>query len=746
MFALKCAKCHGANGEGASDHPSRLEGSLSIAQLAKLIQETMPEDNPGSLSPDEANEIARYVHETFYSAIARARFEPVRIELSRLTVRQHRHALADLIGSFRPHEAWGGECGLRGEYFAGREPQGAKERAEVRIDPCVEFDFGAAAPVKSISDPRRFSIRWSGSLLAPETGEYDFVIHTEHAARLWVNAPQSPTIDAWVKSGNESQYKATLYLIGGRVYPIRLEFTKAKQGVDDSEEQAKKKDRPPVAEASVALRWRRPRSGVETIAPRFLSPIDAPEEFVCTTPFPPDDRSYGWERGTSISQAWDEATTSAAIEACTYVSEHLNRLAGTSDDAPDRSDRLLAFCQNFTERAFRQPLAEALKDAYIDRQFAGAASPEQAVQRVVLLTLKSPRFLFRELDGDSESYHVASRLSFGLWNSIPDEQLRQAAAKDQLREAAQLRHQAERMLRDVRARAKLREFLLSWLHLDREADLRKDAEAVPNFDAQTITDLRTSLELFLDDVVWSERSDFRELLLDDELYLNKRLVRFYGADAEADEGFERVRIDDGLRAGVLTHPYLMAHFAHGVESSPIHRGVFLARGVLGQSLRPPPEAFAPLAPELHPDLTTRERVTLQTKSRECMTCHRIINPLGFTLESFDGVGRFRVSERGRTIDDRSTYVTDDGEEIPLQGGRALAEFLAGSSECHRAFVEQMFHHLVQQSLQAYGPTLLDELCEHFRESEFNIRELAVEIMVATALVGRETNSDRTAVE
>src|SRR5690606_40364668 len=111
---------------------------------------------------------------------------------------------------------------------------------------------------------------------------------------------------------------------------------------------------------------------------------------------------------------------------------------------------------------------------------------------------------------------------------------------------------------------------------------------------------------------------------------------------------------------------VMTHFANNSESSPIHRGVFLARTVLGQALKPPPEAVAPLAPDLHPDLTTRERVALQTQPSSCMTCHATINPLGFTLERYDAVGRFRDQEQNKPIDDSGEYVTLQGETVPLK--------------------------------------------------------------------------------
>ena len=737
IYAEKCAACHGPMGQGTEDNKKALAGDLSVSQLADVIAETMPEDDPGSLSTDDSRQVAAYVYDAFYSAVARARNQPARIELARLTVHQYRQAVADLIGGFRGPMHWGDERGLRGEYYEGRRigvRRGRGRAAVRRVDENVDFDFGADPPVEEIDDEHWFSIRWSGAVLAPETGEYEFVVRTDHAARLWVNDMENPLIDAWVKSGDDSEFRASLYLVGGRVYPIRLDFSKATQGVNNQE---KKDDMPPTP-ASIALLWQRPHAVVETLAARHLSPEASTEQYICSTPFPPDDRSYGWERGTTVSKAWDEATTAAAIDVARYVANHINTLAGAEDEAADRAEKLRALCGEFVARAFRRQVNEELQHNYVDRQFDAVDDPAAAVRRVVLLTLKSPRFLYREVGDAPAAYDVAARLSFGLWDSLPDGPLREAAQADQLNTDKQVRAAAERMLDDPRARLKLRQFLLTWLHVDEARDLGKDPEYFPGFDSAEIADLRTSLELFLDEVVWSEASNFRQLLMAEDILLNQRLADFYGADVNVGHHYAPVRLNDEPRAGVLTHPYIMARFAHNDETSPIHRGVFLARGVLGQSLRPPPVAVAPLAPDLHPELTTRERVMLQTKEATCMACHRIINPLGFTLERFDAVGRYRELDRERPIDDTGSYQTRDGATVELTGARQLAEFLADSEECHTAFTEQLFHHLVQQSVRAYGETTLDDLRRTFVQQEFNIRKLAVEAMVASAGVGRPT--------
>ncbi|MFO0846783.1 MAG: DUF1592 domain-containing protein, partial [Gemmataceae bacterium] len=391
-----------------------------------------------------------------------------------------------------------------------------------------------------------------------------------------------------------------------------------------------------------------------------------------------------------------------------------------------------AFAAAFAERALRRPLSAGERKEIVEKAFAASADPETAVKRIVLRVLKSPRFLYREVGQSADAYDVAARLSFGLWDSVPDKELLAAAAKGELATKEQLTKQAERMLADPRARAKLRDFLLSWLKLDDGQDLAKDAKKFPGFDAEVIADLRTSVELFLDEVLWSENSDYRQLLLADEVHLNGRLAKFYGASLPGDADFQKVKLDPGKRAGALTHPYLMTTFAHAGESSPIHRGVFLARGVLGMALRPPPEAVAPLAPDLHPDLTTRERVALQTRPPTCMGCHSVINPLGFTLEQFDAVGRFRDADHGKPIDATGSYQARDGKTVRVNGARELATFLAGSDEAHAAFVEQMFHSLVQQPMRAYGNDTLDRLRQTFAAGRYNMRKLAVEILTISA--------------
>jgi hypothetical protein len=253
------------------------------------------------------------------------------------------------------------------------------------------------------------------------------------------------------------------------------------------------------------------------------------------------------------------------------------------------------------------------------------------------------------------------------------------------------------------------------MKIDRVPDLGKEPEKFPEFNTVLAMDLRSSLEIFLDDLIASESSDFRQLFLSDSLYLNGRLAKFYGANLPENASFEKISFESDQRAGVLSHPYLMADFAYSESSSPIHRGIFIARSVLGRTLRPPPEAIAPLAPKLQPDLTTRERVALQTQAESCQSCHAMINPLGFTLEHFDAVGRFRKDENGKPVVATGIYRTRQGDTV-------------------------LFHGMIKQPIRAYGSQTKESLREAFARENFSIRNLMVEIVTTSALTTTDVKS------
>ncbi len=722
IYRQQCAKCHGKAGDGVKGkYDDALHGDWSLEKLTRYIDKNMPDNAPEKCVGADAEAVARYIHDAFYSREARARNHPARIELVRLTNRQYLNTVADLIRHFTGGDsAPGEERGLRGNYRP-RSRKGDGDRTTFdRVDRQVDFSFGTNSPdVERLgTGTNEFTINWRGALIADETGDCEFLLKTPNGARLWVNDEDTPLIDAGVASGNLSEHGATLRLIGGRSYPLRLEHSKA----------AKDKT------AYVALAWHPPH-GVEQVIPaRNLSPARVSPTLVITTPFPPDDSSVGYERGVAVSKAWDEAATHAAIEVANHVVMNLDRLARTKAGETNRAAKVQAFCGEFVATAFRRPLTDEQKRLFVSAQFKKPAKVEDAVKRVVLLALKSPRFLYLGLEsGTPDDFVVASRLSFGLWDSLPDPALWKLAAGGALHTREQAGRQAAAMLGDPRARAKMQYFLHHWLQMNHVEVLSKDSKLYPGFTPEIIADLRTSLNLFLDDVVWSGSSDYRLLLLEDDLFVNNRLAEFYGVNTNATGDFMKVGLKE--RSGVLTHPYLLAAFSYQKSTSPIHRGVFLTRNIVGRALKPPPMAQVFKDADFAPNLTMREKIVELTRPQACQSCHSVINPLGFSLENYDAVGRFRTRDGNRPIDAVSEYTADDGSKVRLTGARDVAEFAVGSEHAQKAFIEQLFHQVVKQPMAAYGPDVLDRLRQSFVASGFNMQKLLVDIATVSALHG-----------
>ena len=262
----------------------------------------------------------------------------------------------------------------------------------------------------------------------------------------------------------------------------------------------------------------------------------------------------------------------------------------------------------------------------------------------------------------------------------------------------------------------------------------KDQAAFPGFDDALVADLRTSLEMFIDEVVWSEVSDYRQLVLADYLLAQRAAGEvLWPRSAGRWRHFTRSPSIPSSVRGVVTHPYLLAALAYHKSSSPIHRGVFVTRKLLGRTLNPPPAAIQFMDGDFDPHMTMREKVSELTKSQNCQSCHSVINPLGFSLENFDAVGRFRTVEqtgtrsadrRRRRSSPRST-----GELIRAcrraRRGRACGGEPRGPPRVCRAALPPR-RQAARRRRTARKPR--DRLTKSFAESSYNIRKLLVEIV------------------
>ena len=736
QYLDQCAACHGEQGEGvegAYEHP--LKGDQSLRRLASYIVETMPEDDPDLCVGEDAENVTRYIMQAFYTPEAQLRNSPPDKAFSRLTVDQFQNSVADLMRPYM-NSGWPSEKqGLNAKYFPTRSA--GKDLAFERIDQAIDFDFGTDSPdAEKLKDKEQFAIEWNSSLIAPETGTYEFILLTPNGAQLFFNGAQyhewdsqKALIDNRVTNG-ETEHRATVHLRAGRFYPFQVVFFKYKE-----------------ESASIRLEWKRPNRPRELLTSPYVNTAWSPATLMLETDFPPDDSSVGYKRGTSVSQQWDRATTKAAVEAIEFVDANYREVTGYNrklrkkekelDDETKlaaEKERVRVVCEKFVCHAFRRNLTDAEKQFYLQRPFEKESNPRMVLRRVVLMTLKSPQFLYlcQPKEKENASFAAAEQMAIGFWDSIPDEELHDLAVNGKLSDQKIIYRQAWRMMDDIRTRAKVRQFFHHWLELDRATDATKDPNSFPGFDEQVLASLAESLDRTIDEIVWSKESDYRKLLASDKMFVDQRIADFYGIEKPESETFELTTFEPERRAGVLTHPYLMTGLAYHKNTSPIHRGVFVAKSLLGRTLKPPPVDVEPLAEEFDPSLTTRERVVHQTKEIACQGCHSVINPLGFSFENYDAVGRFRETEKDQKIDATSDYETPEGKIIQFKGAKDLAKFLVENESAHRNFIEQLFRHFAKQPLAAYGPDKIDHLLKCFHDNDYSVQRLIVEMAVVVA--------------
>lgn len=733
IYRDSCADCHGESGQGVEgSYETPLIGDDSIGQLEKRITETMPEGDAESCVGPDARAVAVYIHQTFYSEAAQIRNRPPRIGVARLTAEQLRQSYADLYAALANGNAGANEKrGLQAVYF--NADRWKKE--ELKLDtvvPTIDFDFGREAPIEGV-DPKKFYIMFKGGLFVENSGPYELIVRSSCSFTMDFGRDGRRVIDNHVQSGDKTEFRYPVQLTGGRTYPLRINFT----------QRERKTEAPP---AWIHLSWVRP-GGVEEVIPESnLIPGWVPPTYALQTELPPDDRSYGFERGIDVNRQWDEATTKAALEFSDVVIEELwPQYEKNTKEPADVDKKLEQFLTKLVETAFRWPLDESQKQVYISKQLERTEDRKEAIRRSILISLKSPYFLYPDVAElrASPSGRIASQLALILFDSLPaDNPLQELARRETVDEKA-VEQLVWRAFNDGRVRGKMLRFLHYWLDVHATREITKSQELYPGFNADIVYDLQQSLDRFLLSVIDSPEADYRRFFNTDWAYGTPRLAQFYGepwapateleSEDEVKPRFYQTVAAPERRYGVLTHPYITSSLAYHDTTSPIHRGVFLIRFVLGRNLRPPQAAFSPLSPDLHPDLTTRERVEKQTSPQECQACHVKINGLGFALENYDAVGRFRADEKNRPIDSTGAYVDRSGQSVQFGGAKDLASYLIESPDAHRAFVNKMFQYFVKQPPAAYGSGTLDRLTEKFQASGFNIRTLLVEIVKTAAL-------------
>ncbi|MCI0392843.1 MAG: DUF1592 domain-containing protein [Acidobacteria bacterium] len=465
--------------------------------------------------------------------------------------------------------------------------------------------------------------------------------------------------------------------------------------------------------------------------------------------FPPEDFVNGFK-----NQYQSQNLSPLLVEAYSAAAERLARNAFQGGDRrglvpckPSPACRA-RFVREFGLKAFRRPLEIGERKRY-EELFRRESDFFKGAQIAVEAMLQSPHFLLR-LDETSDPklrpYVTAGRLSYSLWDSMPDAALIESAARGALSTPQGVEATARRMLADPRARRSLDEFVSQWMRFDRLLTATKDRRRYPSFNREAAAAMTEETRSFISDLVWNDRN-FMDAFTSDYSFINADLAAIYGVPAPARE-FDRVKFpSESERAGLLGQSLFLSLTAKPDDTSPTARGLFIREQFLCQHVSEPPPGVNTNLPEITEakPQTNRERMREHVTNPSCSTCHNLIDPIGFGFEKFDAIGarrdKFKLlffapdEEDDRRAKPKTVELemNTDGfvaglPDSKFSSPRELGAVLARSPQCQECLVKQYFRYTSgRMETQADRP-LIRQVSEVFRKSQFRFKELIISLV------------------
>ncbi len=403
--------------------------------------------------------------------------------------------------------------------------------------------------------------------------------------------------------------------------------------------------------------------------------------------------------------------------------------------------------ENLARRAFRRPVTEADISRLLPFYELGRKEGnfDRGVERLIAAVLASPEFLYRAIRGvegakpGSEvaltDYELATRLSFFIWNTGPDEELFKLAAAKQLSSPATLNAQVKRMLADPKASSLVTNFSMKWLGLTGLENIKPDQQIYNGFNDQLKKDLVTEAETFIQSILMENRP-LVELLTSDQTYLNDRIARHYGITDVNGTQFRWVKLTDKNRIGLLGKGAVLIKTSYPDRTSPVLRGSWILSRIIGTPPTPPP-------PGVETDLnqkagetpkTVRARLEQHRANATCRQCHGVIDPMGLALENFDAVGQYRTADRqaqNAPID--ASTVLPSG--LPINGPAELREYLAGNpAKFAQAFTEKLMEYAVNRELEYFDMPQVRSVVRNAAKDNYTLSSIVQGIVRSDAFL------------
>jgi mono/diheme cytochrome c family protein len=400
------------------------------------------------------------------------------------------------------------------------------------------------------------------------------------------------------------------------------------------------------------------------------------------------------------------------------------------------------FLSDFMRRAYRRPVSPkevAPVLALVTQQLADKKNSfEESLRVGYKAVLCSPEFLFfQERRGDPDDFALASRLSYFLWNTLPDEELLRVAGTGDLRKPATLRAQVERLLNDPKSAGFVRNFLGQWLDMRLIDFTTPDQKLYPEFDTALQTAMVKEIELFFEEMLRRDLS-VTNVVASDFTFLNERLASHYGIAGVRGPTMRRVAVPpESHRGGIMTMAAVLKVTANGSYTHPVHRGVWVLRNVVGRPPDPPPPNAGAVEPDLRGAKTIREQLDAHRKVASCAACHVKIDPLGFALESFDVTGAWRdqyrvlkgpkltMSKQGPPVE--AAYELADGRAFEnIDGLKKL--LLEDKDQLARCVAEKLLIYGTGRGLRYSDRATVDEIVAHSRACGYGLRSLIHDVV------------------
>ena len=397
------------------------------------------------------------------------------------------------------------------------------------------------------------------------------------------------------------------------------------------------------------------------------------------------------------------------------------------------------FVESFGKRAFRRPLTDAELNRWFDFFESQRASIDfdAAVQLTVAGMLQTPQFLYRlESEGSAANpdqielsqHELASRLSYFLWETMPDDALLAAADAGELATEAQIEEQARRLLADGRARDAVRNFHRQWLYLDRVLDEDKVSELFPMWGSQARASAKEEALLFIENTFF-DGGTVEDMFTSNVAFVDNVMSELYDIP-EPSEPWEQVELDPTERAGLLSRVAFLAGFAHEANGSPPLRGVFVMERLLCEPRPSPPANADTSAPQADPDqgpVTNRDLFEERVAPSACQGCHVRIDGFGFGFENYDAAGMFRTEDNGLPVD-ASGFANGIGNDDEYEGAVELQNLLGQSEVVRDCVAKQWFTYANGRPLEPADTCQVEAIQAEFEENGGDLVELLVSIV------------------